>query len=72
MDEPTIESARQFVRDALAGFVTDPPDTDVQQGYLEALYVFANEALGMALPDLNHPIQTKPPATRPSHLRIVE
>ena len=71
MDEPTIESARQFVRDALAGFVTDPPDTDVQQGYLEALYVFANEALGMKIMCDLYPAEGgAPPKVR--HLRLVE
>ena len=64
----TIESARRFMEEALAGFVNDPPDSDSQRGYLDALYVIAAEALGM---DLGH----TPPAieSRPKqHLRVIK
>lgn len=39
-------TAEQYMRLALGLFVTDPPDAEFQRGYLEALKVFANEAMG--------------------------
>lgn len=36
---------------ALRLFVVDPPDTDFQRGYMEALKVFANEAMGFKWDD---------------------
>lgn len=41
----------EYMRQALRLFIIDPPDTDFQQGYLEGLKVFANEALGFKWDD---------------------
>lgn len=40
-----------YMREALDGFANDPPDTDFQEGFLAALMVFANEAMGFAWND---------------------
>jgi hypothetical protein len=40
-----------YMRNALDSFAKDPPDTDFQEGYLAALMVFANEAMGFAWND---------------------
>lgn len=42
-----IIEAREVMVSMLAGFVSDPPDSDFQRGYLEALIVFAREGLGI-------------------------
>jgi hypothetical protein len=39
------------MREALKLFEGDPPDSDFQRGYMEALKVFANEAMGFAWDD---------------------
>jgi len=71
-DDPntTVESARQHIREALRQFVTDPSDTDFQQGFLEALYVIGREGLGMDLGDDSAAqwLQPKPPV---AHLKLV-
>jgi hypothetical protein len=38
-----------FIRTAIQGFVTDPPDSDFQCGYLEAMLSVANYALGVPM-----------------------
>jgi hypothetical protein len=43
----------EYVRNAVQGFVGDPPDTDSQWGYLSALLVVAKEALGMRMEPIN-------------------
>ncbi len=45
-------TAEQYMREALALFAFDPPDTDFQRGYLAALRVIANEAMGFAWNDI--------------------
>lgn len=40
-----------YMRATLSLFVTDPPDSDFQRGYHEALKVFANEAMGFKYDD---------------------
>ena len=42
---PGVDSVREYVADAVAGFVSDHPDTGFQRGYLAALLAVANEAL---------------------------
>jgi hypothetical protein len=39
----------EYVRSAVHGFVGDPPDSNYQSGYLAALLVIAQEALGHRL-----------------------
>lgn len=46
-----MEAAEIMMRQALELFAKDPPDTDFQEGYLCALMVFANEAMGFAWND---------------------
>jgi hypothetical protein len=41
----------EYMCEALRLFALDPPDSDFQQGYLEGLKVFANEALGFKWDD---------------------
>lgn len=38
------KSAEQYIEQAIAAFMRDPPDTDFQRGYLEALLVVQREA----------------------------
>lgn len=38
------ESAERYIEQAIAAFVRDPPDSDFQRGYLEALLVVQREA----------------------------
>lgn len=42
-DERRVAS---YLRDALAGFVGDPPDTEFQRGYLAAMLDVYKEAIG--------------------------
>lgn len=68
--EPTIESVREYIGEALMAFVNDPPDSDIQLGYQNALYVIAVEALG-----LDPGPDTPEPAPKPkqvSYLRVVK
>jgi hypothetical protein len=44
-------TAEDYMRQALGLFKHDPPDSEFQRGYLEALKVFANEAMGFAWDD---------------------
>lgn len=46
-----MQSAETYMRQALDLFAKDPPDTPFQEGYLAALIVFANEAMGFAWND---------------------
>ena len=39
----------EYVRSTVQGFVGDPPDSDYQSGFLAALLVIAQEALGHRL-----------------------
>ena len=39
----------EYVRSAVQGFVGDPPDSNYQSGYLAALLVVAQEALGASI-----------------------
>lgn len=41
------EKIEAYLREAMEGFITDPPDDDYQQGYLGALTAIYEEALGM-------------------------
>jgi hypothetical protein len=43
-----METAEKYIRGALALFVSDPPDTPHQEGYLEALLAVAVEGLGIS------------------------
>jgi hypothetical protein len=47
MGDATTETVRRI----LAGFVSDPPDSDFQQGYLAAVLTIANEVLGIHATD---------------------
>lgn len=38
------KSAERYIEQAIAAFVRDPPATDFQRGYLEALLVVRREA----------------------------
>ena len=38
------KSAERYIKQAIAAFVRDPPDSDFQRGYLEALLVVQREA----------------------------
>ncbi len=42
-----MDAVEKYVREALALFVIDPPDTAHQEGYLGALLAVAVEALGI-------------------------
>jgi hypothetical protein len=44
-----LGNVEEYVRSAIQGFVTDPPDTDSQWGYLSALLVVAKDALGQQM-----------------------
>lgn len=44
-------TTEQYMREALELFIKDAPDSDFQRGYLEALKVFANEAMGFKWDD---------------------
>lgn len=49
MNSPAqIES---YVREALRSFRSDPPDTDTQEAYLDAIVNFATEGLGIPVDD---------------------
>jgi hypothetical protein len=41
------EHIEAMMRKCLASFVTNPPDTDFQKGYVAGMLVFANEVLGI-------------------------
>jgi hypothetical protein len=43
-DSQKIET---YLREAMERFITDPPDDEYQQGFLGALMVIYEEALGM-------------------------
>lgn len=60
-----FEKAKTYVRESLALFAIDPPDTDAQHGFLDALMAVATEGLGI---DLNQSPPRK--AGRPK-LRLV-
>jgi len=66
---PTLETAREFILEALRAYVHDPADSDFQSGYLTALYVVGVEALGMELEGAPEPTR---PRQAPSHLRLVK
>jgi hypothetical protein len=38
---------RRYIEESLRGFVNDPPDNDFQRGFLEALIVIMQEAVGV-------------------------
>ena len=38
------KSAENYIKEAIDGFMRDPPDTDYQSGYLAALLVIQKEA----------------------------
>lgn len=38
------KSAERYIQQAIEAFVRDPPDSDFQRGYLEALLVVKREA----------------------------
>lgn len=42
-----MTEAETYMRNALEAFVNDPPDNDFQDGYLEALIIFATDGLGI-------------------------
>ncbi len=44
-----LGNIEEYVTSAIQGFVTDPPDTDSQWGYLSALLAVAQEALGQRM-----------------------
>jgi hypothetical protein len=50
-----------YVRSAVKGFVSDPPDSDFQRGYLAAMLIVAEQALGHRL-DL-------PPTPKPTRCK---
>jgi len=52
---PTLETAREFIQEALRAYVHDPAQSDFQSGYLTALYVVGVEALGMKLQEAPEP-----------------
>ena len=43
------DSIYRYIKSGVDGFLTDPPDTDFQRGYLAALLGVAEEALGLHL-----------------------
>ena len=43
------DSIYTYIKSGVDGFLTDPPDTDFQRGYLAALLGVAEEALGLHL-----------------------
>lgn len=45
------DTPQQIVIAMLAGFIHDPPDSEYQCGFLGALLVIANEALGIPFTD---------------------
>ena len=44
-----MANVEKYIKSAVQGFVSDPPDSDFQSGYLAALLVVAQEALGHRL-----------------------
>lgn len=46
-----IQRYRDGIREAIEGFITDPPDSDFQAGYLSALIEVARAQLGMLKDD---------------------
>lgn len=42
-------SVEKYVERCVQGMVSDPPDTDYQLGFLGAMLVLAEEALGLSL-----------------------
>lgn len=40
------EKASRYLKDAMMGFLNDPPDSDYQRGFLGALLVVYQEGLG--------------------------
>ena len=50
-EQPCLNPANvaEYIASAVQGFVSDPPDTDSQWGYLSALLVIAKEAFGQRM-----------------------
>lgn len=46
-----MKTAEQHMREALGRFISDPPETDFQRGFVEGLKVFAKEAMGFKWDD---------------------
>jgi hypothetical protein len=44
-----IRTVEEYVESCVHGFVSDPPDTDYQLGFLGAMLVLAEEALGLRM-----------------------
>lgn len=68
-------TTEEYMRRALESFASDPPDSEYQMGYLEALKVFANEALGFKWDDpllwrADHP--KAPPVRQNPILTLIE
>lgn len=42
-------TAEEYVKDCVQGMVSDPPDTNYQVGFLGAMLVIAEEALGLRM-----------------------
>jgi hypothetical protein len=42
-----------YIRSSVAAYLLDPPDTEFQRGYLAALLILAEEALGLRM-DTHH------------------
>ena len=68
--EPGLRAeGRQWIEEAMAGFMRDPADDDFQRGYLAALYVVGAELFQM---DLGQ-VMPQPPAPRQAtHLKLVK
>jgi hypothetical protein len=46
-----LQKVEDYVRESIALFAVDPPDTDSQHGFLDALMAVATEGLGINLDD---------------------
>jgi len=50
MGRPHVsDSIYTYIKSSVAAHLPDPPDTDFQRGFLAALLVFAEEALGLRM-----------------------
>jgi hypothetical protein len=69
-----MNGVNDYMQAALRLFTVDPPDTDFQRGYLEALKVFANEAMGFKHDDPLLWGDTAPSAEKPRkpQLKVIE
>jgi hypothetical protein len=45
------ENAEEYVRSSVASFLSDPPDSEYQRGFLGAMLIVAKEALDLS-PDI--------------------